>query len=264
LTNLAASYIRQMTGDLKSETVSRERPMMFSYQRYHELAAAKDLIALRKVLIAVAEDFGFPIINLTTVAYAPDGKVREGALRIDPPGWNSYVMDPCASTRDPCIAIARNAPVPFAYDQELYVRVGAGDLWEEQAPFGFKTGATAVLRSADRRLCTIGLDREEALPKDNDKLMRLLADLQLLVAFAQENAFRLLLADPPDQQPIGLSARERDVLAWASQGKTAWETGMLLSISEHTVRKHLASAASRLGCTSKPQAVAKAIERGLL
>lgn len=238
--------------------------MTINYLRYHELAAAEDLTTLRKVLRQIAEDFGFPFINLTVVSFENAGQARENALRIDPPGWDSYVLEPTA-VRDPCLKLVASSQTPFSYDQHLYVQHGAGGLWEQQAPFGFKTGVTAVLHAkAGRRLCGIGLDREEPLPKDKERLMRLMADLQLLVAFAQDKAFSLLLADPPITQSVKLSARERDVLAWASQGKTSWETGRLLSISEHTVKKHLASAANRLGCSTKAQAVARAIEKGLL
>jgi DNA-binding CsgD family transcriptional regulator len=217
------------------------------------------------VLLQVAEEFGFPIVNVTVVTITPGGETCERAMRDDPPGWESHVLDAKAAARDPCLALIRTSYAPFAYDQQLYVDGGAGDLWEEQAPFGFKTGISAVSHAkAGRRMCTIGMDRDEPLPKDPIELMHLLANLQMMVAFAQDTAFTLLLADQVETQVIDLSSRERDVLKWASQGKTAWETGMLLSISEHTVNKHLASAAKRLGCSSKAQAVAKAIARGLL
>lgn len=239
--------------------------MTFNYQRYYELAAAEDAATFKRVLLQVAEEFGFPLVNVTVVNINPGGERLERAMRNDPPSWAPYVLDAAAAARDPCLALIRTSYAPFAYDQKLYVDGGAGDLWEEQAPFGFKTGISALSHAKPGRLtCTIGMDRDEPLPKDRLELMRLLADLQLMVAFSQDTAFKLLLADQVAPQVIDLSARERDVLAWASQGKTAWETGMLLSISEHTVNKHLASAAKRLGCSSKAQAVAKAIAKGLL
>jgi hypothetical protein len=61
------------------------------------------------------------------------------------------------------------------------------------------------------------LDRDEPLPKDNVKLMRLMADLQLLTAFAQDKAYALLLDDEIVPQVDELSPREREVLAWASR-----------------------------------------------
>lgn len=63
---------------------------------------------------------------------------------------------------------------------------------------------------------------------------------------------------------IRLSPRERECLQWAADGKTAWETGVILSIAEGSVAKVLASAMRRLECTSKPQAVVKALRLGLI
>jgi DNA-binding CsgD family transcriptional regulator len=97
----------------------------------------------------------------------------------------------------------------------------------------------------------------------------MLADVQLLSAFVQHRAFQLLLPDEPsnptqDGARAEMSPRELDVLRWASNGKTAWETGNILSISEHTVNKHVATAAVKLGCAGKAQAIARTFQQGLL
>jgi len=61
-----------------------------------------------------------------------------------------------------------------------------------------------------------------------------------------------------------LAPREQDVLRWAAKGKTAWETGKILNISEKTVAFYLSNAAVKLGVATKTQAVATAISRKLL
>jgi DNA-binding CsgD family transcriptional regulator len=68
----------------------------------------------------------------------------------------------------------------------------------------------------------------------------------------------------PLETGVALTARERECLQWASQGKTAWEIGEILSISERTVKKHIGSAMQRLGATTRTQAVAKAAAAGLI
>ena len=40
-------------------------------------------------------------------------------------------------------------------------------------------------------------------------------------------------------QPIMLSAREREALQWAAEGKNDWEIGEVMNISEHGADKHL-------------------------
>ena len=55
-----------------------------------------------------------------------------------------------------------------------------------------------------------------------------------------------------------LMPRERESLKWTLDGKTAWEVGEILSISERTAVMHLHNAARKLGATSKVQAALNA------
>lgn len=60
-----------------------------------------------------------------------------------------------------------------------------------------------------------------------------------------------------------LSSREVTILNWMKNGKTNWEIGKILGVSERTVRFHIESIFSKLEVTSRSQAVATAIEHGL-
>jgi len=63
---------------------------------------------------------------------------------------------------------------------------------------------------------------------------------------------------------IALTAREREVLRWTGEGKTAYEIGKILNISERTVNFHVNNVLSKLAATNKVQAVVKAIATGLI
>ncbi|MCP9454787.1 MAG: LuxR family transcriptional regulator [Nitrospira sp.] len=60
-----------------------------------------------------------------------------------------------------------------------------------------------------------------------------------------------------------LTSREVTILNWMKNGKTNWEIGKILGVSERTVRFHIESIFSKLEVTSRSQAVAIAIEHGL-
>lgn len=66
------------------------------------------------------------------------------------------------------------------------------------------------------------------------------------------------------QQPVELSVREREVLCWAQQGKTYWEIGSILGITERTVKFHVARIKSKLDVVSTAHAIAKAMRSGLI
>ncbi len=56
-----------------------------------------------------------------------------------------------------------------------------------------------------------------------------------------------------------LSGIEAEVLRWAARGKTVWETGQILGISERNVRWHLEEAQRKLMTNNKTATVAAAI-----
>lgn len=60
-----------------------------------------------------------------------------------------------------------------------------------------------------------------------------------------------------------LSLREITILNWMKNGKTNWEIGKILGVSERTIRFHIESIFTKLEVTSRSQAVATAIEHGL-
>ena len=61
-----------------------------------------------------------------------------------------------------------------------------------------------------------------------------------------------------------LSPREIECLKWAAAGKTSWETGAVMNITEATVKFFIENARTKLGAVNKTQAVAKAISAGII
>ena len=63
---------------------------------------------------------------------------------------------------------------------------------------------------------------------------------------------------------INLSAREREVLSWAAEGKTASETADILHVSASAVNLYAQRAMSKLHARTKTQAVAIAMQNSML
>jgi LuxR family quorum-sensing system transcriptional regulator SolR len=55
-----------------------------------------------------------------------------------------------------------------------------------------------------------------------------------------------------------LTSKEREVLKWVMQGKTSWEVGTILSVSERTVKFHLRNIYVKLNVVNRAQAVTMA------
>jgi len=85
---------------------------------------------------------------------------------------------------------------------------------------------------------------------------------QLITLFAASKAYALPREEKQVVSPLTL--RERDVLAWSAQGKSAWEIARILNIAKRTVDEHARVAARKLGATNRTHAVAVAISRGII
>jgi DNA-binding CsgD family transcriptional regulator len=80
--------------------------------------------------------------------------------------------------------------------------------------------------------------------------------------------FHLRMKDVISRRPVtsefDLSPREREVLAWAADGKTAWETAQLLGVSERAIRLYTENAMNKLRAKTKTQAVAIAVKNDII
>jgi len=62
----------------------------------------------------------------------------------------------------------------------------------------------------------------------------------------------------------GLTSKEMECLQWCKEGKTNWEIGEILAISEKTVEFHLGNAMRKLGAGNRISAVIAGIKRGFI
>lgn len=72
------------------------------------------------------------------------------------------------------------------------------------------------------------------------------------------------LAPAPPATASPLSAREHEVLAFLALGRSNKEIAAQMTISEHTVKFHLASIFQKLEASSRSEAVAQGLRRGLV
>jgi DNA-binding NarL/FixJ family response regulator len=63
---------------------------------------------------------------------------------------------------------------------------------------------------------------------------------------------------------VALSEREIQSLTWAARGKTSTEIAQILELSKRTVDFHIDNARTKLGTTTRIEAVVKAISGGLI
>jgi len=165
---------------------------------------------------------------------------------------------------DPVMQHCKRASMPICWDRHTYASAGLDHRWEMQAQHGLRSGVALANHLPEGRHFFIGVDRDGPLPSDQEEATRVVAELQLFAAVAQEVALGLLVPEADGAIALGLTKRELECLRWTMEGKTAWEVGCILSISEQTAVRHLNNATKKLDCVNKHHAVVKALRMGLV
>jgi DNA-binding CsgD family transcriptional regulator len=232
---------------------------------YTAVLQARNREEFRGEVVRFTRNLGFDTVSAVTIVDRGLGLSEMITVDNTPSGYaDTTYVDAAGCRRDPVLRHCKRQAVPIVWDQDTYVESGAGDLWEQQARFGYRTGIAMALHLPEGKHFLLGVDRDQALPQDADELQRIVADLQLFAVHAQDAAIRLML--PAEMQPErpALTPRELECLRWTMAGKTAWEVGAVLGISERTAVLHINNAMHKLACVNKHQAVLKALRLGLI
>lgn len=155
-------------------------------------------------------------------------------------------------------------PVDWATARELHPE--SEPLFSAAARFGIGLdGVTLPLATPTRRVAFLAIEAD--VPAEEWQAYRRchLRDFQLLA-----NLFHASLLDNDNRIELSehggriLTHRETEVLGWAAAGKSYWEIGTILGISERTVRFFMTNARRKLNVVSNTQAVAQAVRRALI
>jgi DNA-binding CsgD family transcriptional regulator len=231
---------------------------------YSAVMQANNRDEFRDEIVRFAHGLGFETVSAITVV--DHGLNNSDFIVVDntPADYVEPSNDRGSYKRDPVMQHCRRQSVPIVWDQGTYLDHNAVDLWEQMAGFGYHTGIAMALHLPEGRHFQFGVDRDQALPADKRELQRIVADLQLFAVHAQDAALRLFLPLALQPERPALTPRELEALRWTMEGKTAWEVGAILGISERTAVLHVNNAMHKLGCVNKHQAVLKALRLGLI
>lgn len=232
---------------------------------YVEISQSQSTFDLssRLAVFAAAMDFGR--FNATLRFSDLMGrKVSNSAVTNVPAAFLEKSVNPEDTARDPVFSKFFKTSVPFVYDKETYIDAAAGDLWEEQAPFGYRTGINVALHLPKNTHFLFSLDRDNDLPSDETDLIDLMGRFQLLAVHAHVALSRITSNGPKPASRPHLTPRERDVMQWTLAGKSSWVIGQILALSENTVNHHMKNAMRKFDSSSKHHSALRALELGLI
>ena len=88
--------------------------------------------------------------------------------------------------------------------------------------------------------------------------------LHVITAQFHTAFMRMIVEDPVAKPVVKLTPRETECLTWSSRGKSSWDIGMILGISENTVNFHIKNAMKKLDCSTRILAIVKVIRMGII
>lgn len=214
---------------------------------------------------AILETSGYDRITYSLATDHPSlGLPKQHGLATNyPDDWMAYYRSHDYMRFDPVVHQVLSSGKPFFWADLLAnpeLPAQSRLLMNQAAEAGLNDGVGISLAGCSGEVAGIGLARSRAAQdgKDYDFLARVF----LLSTYFHET-YRDMLTRQLNQVPP-LTARERDVLLWAAEGKTDQEIAMILGISFHTVRFHWRHIFALLNVNGRSYAITKAIRLGLI
>ncbi len=171
---------------------------------------------------------------------------------------NNYHMD------DPILAYCGQSILPIQWQDVAADSNSTGArIMHEAVDFGLRSGITMPVHSPKGELGVLSFALNRPVRSAREVTTHAMPYVQLLATSVHEAVKRVSgMADATP--PMPLTPREQECLRWTADGKTSWEIGQLLSMSERTVNFHLSNSMSKLDVCNRQHAVAKAVLRGLI
>lgn len=238
-----------------------------SLERFERIADAADLLALGGEIRRVARHLGFnhylygarvQLANGDTLQYIYSGYPEDWMARYHDAGY--IMIDPVVEH-----CFCRNACIPLVWSERAFDTPERRAFLEDAQGHGLGSGLSVPVRGAHGELALFSVANPEQGKDALAHQAQIAGTMYVLGSYVHEAIRRLVYfrQGTPVYTPE-LTPREMECLKWWVSGKSAWDIGQLLKLSERTVRFHLDNVKRKFGAHNKSQVVAKAVQLKLV
>ncbi len=176
-----------------------------------------------------------------------------------PESWQRRYAQAGYLRNDPTVAHGRKCEEPVLWTEKLFV--DTPQLWADAQDHGLRVGwaQSSLDGTGAGSMLTLCRSHEALTARE---LLAREPHMRWLVQVMHVICSKLLLKQTADTLPT-LSRREREVLKWTADGKSAQDIADILLLSKHAVDFHIKNVSSKLQVTNKTAAVARAALLGL-
>jgi DNA-binding CsgD family transcriptional regulator len=209
----------------------------------------------------------------TAAEIAPYGPSRVSSVNLGKPGtiiqveavsgipsreWVEYYLANGFLHKDPVAKRAVSSLTPFTWgevEQDFLHDLDACRVFDAARGFGLCAGLLVPVPSRDGSRVLINFTGDTLTDNSEDH-----AYLHLVATYSHLALERMGQSNILRPSVSYLTDRQVECLKWVRAGKTDWEIGQVLGLSEATVNRHIERAKARLGVRSRAQAVATILE----
>jgi DNA-binding CsgD family transcriptional regulator len=220
---------------------------------------------------AITAKFGFDAFNCgLSLTLRPDSETLQYVFTTMPDEWVAIYDQRSYIEIDPRVQSLLSALLPVVWDQDSWRGENAkvDEFLETGMKYGLGSGIAIgfvdlkghpVMIALNSRAASMSTERKAAI-LDSLGDITLFGQFfyQIFVAGIVERSIR------PRSQGAAISPRERECLNMAAHGLTGEDIAAKLGITARTVQFHFDSIRSKLGASSRQEAVAKAVQAGIV
>jgi DNA-binding CsgD family transcriptional regulator len=227
------------------------------------LLEAKSEDQLLSSLDQAAQRCGFEKFLVGMQWHGPQGDLRYRVLSGYPMPWQQLYLERGYVGIDPTVAYCQSSDAPLVWSEDLFLETDSMPMLEEARRFGLGFGISLPIHEMHGVKSMVSLARDQAFDDAREEA-ELVSSGRLLANCAHFAYRKFLHGEMRGEVEQSLSGQERECLRWVALGKTSYEIGRILHISEGTVVFHIKNLMEKLDVKNRPQAVAVAFRLGLI
>lgn len=228
---------------------------------FNALLHAESEQALFAQVVTLAKTMGFEFCAYGIRMPVPVSRPRIAMFNNYSDQWRQCYQARGYLRIDPTVRHALQSTLPVVWSNHLFD--SARELWEDAHGHGLRVGWAQASRDVHGAVGLLTLARGTE-PLSASELSTNQAWMSWLTQYTHAAMSRFLTPQLAPETCVSITPREKEVLRWTAEGKTAYEISRILSISERTVNFHINNVVAKLGTTNKTQATVKAAALGLL
>lgn len=256
-----------MKEKLYSAVVEVDKKGYASLEEYASILTATSLDQLARELRKLTSAIGFEHYLYGSHVTLPNGDVFQYIFSGYPDKWMEKYLSTGYIHLDPVVeyCFTSNKSLPLHWQENIFDTPERKDFMDDARAHGLSSGISIPLRGASTEVAVFSVANPVDSTDAREHSAHKAGAMYVMSSYLHEAIRNLVYSQELGEvEPPRLTPKEVECLTWWGSGKTVDEIGIIVSISARTVRYHLDNAKSKLGATTKSQAIARACRLGLI